>query len=254
MDHGDQRDDVEHGKPGLALDVGRVRGHVGALQHDRADVRVLRDEPPGDPHVLLARSVDVEHHLVAQEHARELLLRLHAGDGDRDIADARAGEVLLGEAGRVHGHDAHPASGWQQSVNQRDQQEARGEHRDADRRRQLALELHEESAIGGDRAHALMLEPPSPVEERGQQARGAPAHDQVGIGALHALVADRERKRRRVAHVARNPRESGVEHEDSHGESVLVEAAPDASRRHGPILYPASSFRGRVSLSSSGGD
>jgi len=113
-------------------------------------------------------------------------------------------------------------------VNERDQQEARGEHRDADRRRQLTLELHEKSAVGGDRAHALVLEPLRPLDERRQETGGAPAHDEVGIGALHALIADRERERRRVAHVARDPRELRVQHEDPHGEPVLVEAAPNA--------------------------
>src|SRR5438093_13354061 len=55
--HDDQRHDVEDGAPGLALDVGGVGRHVGALEHDRADVRVIGDEPAGDPNVLLARGV-----------------------------------------------------------------------------------------------------------------------------------------------------------------------------------------------------
>src|SRR5688572_7090158 len=53
--HADERRDVEHGTARLALHVGRVRRHVGALEHDGADVGMLRDEPPRDAHVLRAR-------------------------------------------------------------------------------------------------------------------------------------------------------------------------------------------------------
>src|SRR5262249_18288569 len=51
-------------------------------------------------------------------------------------------------------------------------------------------------------------------------------------------------------HVARDARKLGVEHQDTDREAVLIEAAPDPSCSHGPILYPASSLPDRVSLSS----
>src|SRR5690348_17532209 len=62
VDHGHERDDVEHGPAGLTLDVGGIRRHVRALEHDRRDVRVLGDEPTRDTHVFLAREVRSEEH------------------------------------------------------------------------------------------------------------------------------------------------------------------------------------------------
>src|SRR5262245_10121172 len=85
VDHRDQRDDVEHGQPGLPLDIRAVGRHVGALQHERPDVRMLAEEPPRHAHVLLARGVDIEDQLVTEKHPGELLLRLHPGDGDRNV-------------------------------------------------------------------------------------------------------------------------------------------------------------------------
>src|SRR5690242_21479226 len=66
---GHERDDVEHGTAGLALDVGGVRRHVRALQHDGADVRMLAHEPARHAHVLLAREVHVELELVVEQRA-----------------------------------------------------------------------------------------------------------------------------------------------------------------------------------------
>ena len=57
MDHSDEGHDVEDRQAGGALDVGPIGWHVGALEHDRPDLGMLGDEPPGHAHVLLTRRV-----------------------------------------------------------------------------------------------------------------------------------------------------------------------------------------------------
>src|SRR5690242_1067432 len=64
-----QRDDVEDGPAGLPLDLGGVRRHVRALEHDGADVGMLADQPARDAHVLLTCEVDVELELVVEQRA-----------------------------------------------------------------------------------------------------------------------------------------------------------------------------------------
>src|SRR5262245_43303050 len=230
VDHRDERDDVEHGQAGLPLDIRAVGRHVGALQHERSDVRMLSEEPPRDAHVLLARGVDVEHQLVAEEHPGELLLRLHPGDGDRNVATDVGGREVFGREGRrVHGHDSHPPSGREQAVDEGDQQEARREHGHAHGGRQGGLERHEESAVGGDGAHAFALERLGRLDERRQQTGRALADDEIRVSTGHPLIADGERERRRVAHVADDAREARVEHEDPYAEPILVDPAPHTS-------------------------
>ena len=198
---------------------------------------MLTDEPSRHPHVLLARQVDVELELVAQEHAGELLLRLHPRDRDRDVAaDARALEVLGPECRGAHGHDADAPAAREHLVDERDEEQARGEHRHRHRGGQLPLELDEEPAVGRDGADALPLELARPVDEGGEQSLGAPADHEVGVGALYPVVAHREREGCGVAHVARDPRKARVEHEDADGEAVLVEAAAHAPRGHRLLL------------------
>jgi len=206
-----------------------------------AEITMLGDEPPGHRDVLGARPIHVEHQLVVEEDPRELLLRLHPGHRDGNVArDAGAREVLRGEAGRADGHDAHAAAGAQHPMDERHEQQAGREHGDGHRRAQLMLELGEEAAVGGDGPHALALQRSRPLDKGRQQRRSAPPDHQVGLGSRHAVVANGERKRRRVAHVARDTREPSVEHEDTHGEPVLVEPAPHAPGDHVRLLYLSS--------------
>src|SRR6185436_670644 len=82
--HPDQGGDVEDGPPGGELDIRAIGRHIGALEHDRADLRVLRDEPPRHREVLLARGLDIQLEQIVEHHPGELLLRLeprhHGGD------------------------------------------------------------------------------------------------------------------------------------------------------------------------------
>ena len=97
---------------GPGADVVGVGRHVGALENDRPHVGVVAHEPARDAHVLLARRVHVELELVAEQHPGELLLGLHPGDGDRDLAaDPGPFEVLRAERPRVHGQDADATTG-----------------------------------------------------------------------------------------------------------------------------------------------
>jgi hypothetical protein len=63
-----------------------------------------------------------------------------------------------------------------------------------------------------------------------QQAGGAAPDHEVGRGAADAVIAHGERKRRRVPHVAGDPRKARVEHQDAHGEAVDVLPARHAHR------------------------
>src|SRR3989337_1584649 len=67
VNHADEGDDIEHWKTRGPLDVGAVRRHVGALEHDRAHLRMLADQPASHPHVLFPRGLDVEGQEVVQE-------------------------------------------------------------------------------------------------------------------------------------------------------------------------------------------
>jgi len=142
--------------------------------------------------------------------------------------DAGAGQVLGAEGGGVHGQEADPPAGREHPVDERDQEQARREDGHADGRGHLALELHEEPAVGGDGADALALEDARALHEGIEEALGAAANDQVGRGAGHAVIAHGERERRRVPHVAGDAREARVEHEDTHGEPVDVLTARHA--------------------------
>src|SRR5260370_20939361 len=51
--HPDQRGDIEDGQAGGGLDVGAVGRHVGALEHDRADLGMLGHQAPGHREGLL---------------------------------------------------------------------------------------------------------------------------------------------------------------------------------------------------------
>jgi hypothetical protein len=127
-------------------------------------------------------------------------------------------------------------------VDERHQQEARRQHRHADRRGQLGLVLHQEAAVRGDRAHAFPLELPRALDEGGQEPRGAAPDDQLGRRAGHSVIADGEREGGRMPHVARDAREARVQHEDADGEAILVEAAshpPGRAHVRSPNSPPA---------------
>ena len=174
---------------------------------------------------------------VADQGLREAGIAFQPEDGERERlgAPAQPAPVSLAQRRTVDGEDPDAPVRAEHPAHQRDQQQAGGEDRDRHRRRHLALVLHEEAAVGGDGAHALALQRPGALDEGRQQALGAAPHDQVGAGAAHPVIAHREREGGGVAHVARDAREARVEHQDADGEAILVEAAADASGRHGAI-------------------
>ena len=173
--------------------------------------------------MLLARQVDVELELVVEQGARELLLGLHPDDGQRDLrADARAREVLGCERRLADRHDADAPPRGEHPVHERNEEQARGEDGHADGRGHLTLELHEEPAVGGDRADAFPLEEARGVDEVVKEAFGATPDHEVRRGAAHPVIAHRKRERGRVAHLPRDPGELGVEHQNPHGEPVEI--------------------------------
>jgi hypothetical protein len=147
--------------------------------------------------------VDVELQLVVGQHARELLLAFQAGDGGRDLErDAGAGQVLGAEGDGVHGEDADPPPGREQLVDERHQEQAR--------RVPFPLQ-HAAQATKGSR---------SPAASRGTTRSGeAPS--------MRWYRAEKG-KRERVADVAGDAREPGVEDQDADREPVLALAAADA--------------------------
>ena len=152
---------------------------------------------------------------------REFLFRLQADDRERHVGtDAGGREVLRREGAGVHRDDADASARRQHAVDERHQQQARREHGHADGARQLLLVLDEEAAARRDRADALTLELLRALHERGQQSLGATPHDEIGIGAGHAPIADGKRKRPRVADVADDARKARVEQENADGVAV----------------------------------
>src|SRR5207244_13142691 len=131
-----------------------------------------------------------------------------------------------GERLRVTRHDPDATSGREETMDDRNEQQAGGEHGDTDRCGHLPLELHEEPAVGGDGAHTFPFEIAGGLDEDVEQTLGAAPNDQVRRGAAHPVIAHRKRKRGGVPHVARNAREARVEHQhaDREAEDVLTAA------------------------------
>jgi hypothetical protein len=189
-------------------------------------------EPASHGDVLAPRRLHVELEQVVEHDARELLLGLEPRDHRGDVeADPRPREVIGLERRGVHGEDADGAPGGQHAVHERHQHEGRGEDGHRHRRRHLRLELGEEAAVGGDGAHAFSLEEPRAVDERRQQRALALPHHLVGRGAVHPVVANGKVERRRVAHLAGDAGELGVEHQDPDREAIEILAAANSHAR-----------------------
>src|SRR4029450_4721669 len=88
----------------------------------------------------------------------------------------------------------------------------------------------ERAAVVGDGAHAFALEKAGALDERGQERPVSAPYHLVGRRPVHSVIAHGEIEGTGIAHVARNARETRVEHENADREAEDIGAAADAHR------------------------
>ena len=118
MDPGDEAVDVVDGQARLAAHGGGVGSHVGAFQHDGADLRATRREAAGGGRDIGFRGAHVEPGLVADQHAGEFAPAFRAFDR-RVGGRADGGEMVVPKALAADRHHAGPLSGREHAVERR---------------------------------------------------------------------------------------------------------------------------------------
>ena len=214
-----QREQIVNREADSVRDRRRIGRHVGAFQDDRANLGVPREEHFGGGDEFALGGHDVERRAVAQKRARELAVRLDAHDWNVRLG-SRTGEVLPCERRGVDRDHARPSARRQRPRDDGKLQETRCGERNAQPCRKLHLVEREEAASRDDGEGTVGGELVAGGDERVQKPGGASAHDALGRRAADDGDPHRERPTGRIARIARNARERGVEHQDA-------EHAPD---------------------------